>query len=71
MTQAEQDQVDMLGRGVRAFLAQMRREHIKRHGVEAEVRVPIFEELSPPDRVLLLRSMRAALNAAAQAPVET
>lgn len=50
--------------GVDAFLQAMRREHIKRFGIEAEVRVPNLVDLAPADRMILSRSIKAAIAAA-------
>lgn len=49
---------------VDAFLMAMRREFIARHGAEAECRVPNWASMSPADRAVLVRAMRAALTAA-------
>lgn len=46
-----------------AFLMAMRREFIARHGAEEECRVPNWTSMSPADRAVLVRAMRAALAA--------
>ncbi|MFZ3181905.1 MAG: hypothetical protein WA156_17265 [Methylocystis silviterrae] len=54
---------DQIGVAVAAFLAAMRREFIKRNGVDVECRVPKWSEMSVEDRGVLVRSMRQALAA--------
>ncbi len=48
-----------------AFLIAMRREFLERHPDTplAEVRVPIWEQMSTADRAVLVRSIRAAFRA--------
>lgn len=46
-----------------AFLAQMRREHIARYGMDQPIRVPVLANLNAAERMALIRSMNAAMKA--------